>query len=305
MPAVIRGAAKGGGRGRGAKRPATYTPAKLGRGAAVGLDARAAVWAVAGLLGAGAVLAAAIGGLARAGHGDLHLGLGLPGRLADGLTAALGFKVTKLTVKGATPVATPAIAAATGLHPGDPILGVNLDRLREWVEGVGWVKTAEVRRILPDTIVVAVKPRTLLAVWQHGELANVVDVDGQIVPEAEVGGFTDLPLIVGEGANEAASAILPLVQARPRLMARIDALQRVDARRWRLKLKDGGIIDLPAKGEDAALIQFDQLDARSHLLDLGFDRVDLRDPAMTEVRMKGAPPVAAAVEAKSASTSTL
>ena len=96
--------------------------------------------------------------------------------------------------------------------------------------------------------------------------------------------------MVGEGANEAAASILPLVQARPRLMERLDALVRVDARRWDLRLKDGGIIQLPAGTEDAALIQLDALDQRSRLLELGFARIDLRDADMVTVRPRDAQP---------------
>lgn len=293
MPAVIRGSAKtrraaarGGGRGRAAE--AIYTPGKLGRGGAVGFDARMAVWTAGGVVIVATVAALAMGGLKRHAPAQTHPGPGLVGRIET----AMGFRVAHLTIQGAQPYATPAIAARTELSPGDPILGVNLETLRERVEMVGWVKSAKVRRVLPDTLVIAVKPRTLLAVWQHGDQTQVVDADGQVIPEAVAGGFPDLPLIVGEGANEAAAAILPLVQARPRLMARLDALQRVDGRRWRLRLKDGGVIDMPARGEDAALLQFDQLDARSHLLEVGFARVDLRDPAMTEVTPRGAVPSA-------------
>ncbi len=243
-----------------------------------------AVWGVAGVIGAAVLLATAVGAA-----GTVERGLS---GMVDGVGVAMGFRLGHLTIKGGDIFSTPAIAAATALHPGDAILGVNLDHLRERVEGVGWVKSAKVQRLLPDTIVVNVQPRTLLAVWQHGEGADVVDADGAVIPEATVVGFPQLPLIVGEGANEAAGALLPLVAARPRLMAEVDAFQRVDGRRWRLKLKNGGVIDLPARGEDAALIQFDQLDARLHCLDLGFDRIDLRDPSATDVRMKSATPAA-------------
>ncbi len=290
MPAVIRGSgkgARGGGapRGRTPAAGAAYSPTKLKGAASVGVDPRMAVWTAAAVVGAAAILAMAVGGAHSVGRSV--------GGIGDRLGIAVGFRLNKLTIKGGDALSAPAIAQAAGLNPGDAILGVDLDRLRERVEGVGWVKSAKVQRLLPDTIVVAVKPRTLLAVWQHGDAANVVDADGAVIPEAEAGGFPQLPLIVGEGANEAAAAILPLITARPRLMARIDAFQRIDARRWRLSLKDGGVIDLPAKDEDGALIRFDQLDARLHCLDLGFERIDLRDPASTEVRMKGASPAAA------------
>jgi cell division protein FtsQ len=130
--------------------------------------------------------------------------------------------------------------------------------------------------------------RSRLAVWQSGGVASVIDPDGFVIPEADAGRFPELPLVVGQGANEAAATILPLVQTRPRLMARLEALVRVDARRWDIRLKDGGLIQLPASGEDAALIQLDQLDQRARLLELGFARVDLRDPQMIAVRPRGA-----------------
>ena len=45
---------------------------------------------------------------------------------------------------------------------------------------------------------------------------------------------------------------------------------RVDDRRWDLRLKDGAIIQLPATGEEAALIRLDQLDQKARILELGF-----------------------------------
>ena len=208
--------------------------------------------------------------------------------VADRVGTALGLRVTTLTIKGGDSLSTPAIAEASGLHQGDPILGLDLAKVREQVERVGWVKSATVQRVLPDTIVMEVRPRNLLAVWQHDGAASVIDKDGAVIPEASPGGFPELPLIVGEGANEAAAQVLPLLGARPRLMGRLDALQRIDGRRWRLKLKDGGLNDLPAEEQESALIRFDQLDATAHLLELGFDRIDLRDPERTDVRPKGA-----------------
>ena len=96
--------------------------------------------------------------------------------------------------------------------------------------------------------------------------------------------------MVGDGANETAAAILPLVRARPRLMQRLDALVRVDDRRWDLRMSDGALIQLPAVAADSALIQLDQLDEKSRILELGFARIDLRDPELVAVRPKDAAP---------------
>ena len=55
-------------------------------------------------------------------------------------------------------------------------------------------------------------------------------------------------------------------------------------------MKDGSLIQLPATGEDSALIQLDQLDQKSRILELGFARIDLRDPELVAVRPRDATP---------------
>jgi cell division protein FtsQ len=214
--------------------------------------------------------------------------------------ASVGFAVKSVEIEGGTNFSAPYILAAAGVSHGAPILGLDLNAVRDRVEKVGWVKSVRVLRLLPDTLVIAVAERPRLAVWQSGGQSHVVDPDGQIIPEADPGLFVDLPLIVGEGANEAASAILPQITMRPRLMSRIEALVRVDGRRWDLRLKDGSLIQLPAQDEDSALIQLDQLDQKDRLFDLGFQRIDLRDPDMIAVRPRQAPPTSAAAGAKPA-----
>ncbi len=77
---------------------------------------------------------------------------------------------------------------------------------------------------------------------------------------------------------------------------------RVDRRRWDLRLKDGALIQLPALVEASALIQLDQLDQRARVLELGFERIDLRDPEMIAVRPRGTQAVAHADEIGAART---
>jgi len=203
---------------------------------------------------------------------------------ANGVLGGMGYRLKAVHVQGASPMATADILAAAGLYKDQPILGLDLTLLRERVAKVGWVKDVRIVRLLPDTLVIAVAERKTLAVWQHGGRSDVIDVDGQVIPEADPGRFPTLPLIVGAGANENAGTILASVAARPRLMDRLEALVRVDGRRWDLRMKDGSLVQLPAVDEEAALIQLEQLDQRSRILELGFERIDLRDPSVVAVR---------------------
>jgi cell division protein FtsQ len=233
------------------------------------------------VLTAGVGLMLATGG--RAHSLTQHVETALAGRLAGA-----GFQVKSVELEGASRFSIPYILSAAAVVQGEPMLGLDLDGIRQRVEKVGWVKSVKVLRLMPDTLMIAVDERPRLAVWQVGGRSYVIDPTGQVIPEADPGLFVDLPLIVGDGANLSAGGLLPELAARPRLMSRLDAVVRVDNRRWDLRLKDGGLIQLPAQNEDAALIQLDQLDQKDRLLDLGFQRVDLRNPEMITVRPRDA-----------------
>lgn len=298
MPAVVRGQPTrktGTGRGGGRRPSGGRTAASRGRkpAAAYGGTGRfeGISPALATGVAAGVVLLATVALLATGGRGQA-IAQGVA-RGIDNSFGAAGFAVRHVVVQGASGLSEPDIRAAAQVGAGTPILGLDLATLRGRIEKVGWVKSVHVVRMLPDTLVISVVERPRLAVWQnHGRL-SLIDTEGQVITETDAQHFVDLPLVVGEGANTAAAAILPLVQARPSLMGRIWALVRVDNRRWDLRLKDQSLIQLPAEGEDAALMHLDQLERDQQVLSLGFSRIDLKTPDV-RIRPREAPGAVAA-----------
>jgi len=287
MPAAVRGGPRKPARPR-AEAPAgpnKARPAQQQQPAGKLHAARGGVGVSPGLaLGvAGGALALALVVTLATGHRAERLGQAMVHGV-DGEFANLGFKLKAVHVTGASPTAQADILKASGLYQDQPTLGMDLIDLKARVEGVGWVKSAKVVRLLPDTVMIAVEERPALAVWQHSGRLKVIDAEGRIIREADAARFPHLPLVVGQGADQAAGNILPAVNARPRLRDRLEALVRVDDRRWDLRLKDGSLIQLPAIDEESALIQLDQLDQRQRILDLGFARIDLRDPEMVAIR---------------------
>lgn len=293
MPAVVRGgrrqgsnqapqrgsASKGGGRSRGGAQNASAVPGKMAAIGRVDISPRTAVIA----LGAGALL---LVGVLATGTRAERIGASVSHGL-DSVTAGMGLTLKRVHITGASPEAEPAIQRALGLYSGQPITSLDLDDIRTRVQGVGWVKEARVVRLLPDTLIVEVKEHDRLAVWQEAGQIKVIDNRGQVIDGADARRYPTLPLVVGKGADVAAGEILPLLAQRPRLMGMVDALVRVDERRWDLRLKDGSLIQLPATEQEAALIRLDALDQRERLLDLGFARVDLRTPDEVAVRPAG------------------
>ncbi len=199
---------------------------------------------------------------------------------------SLGLRIDDVRLDGASAPARNAILAAAAIQPGAPILTADLGAIRRRVESVGWVEHARVSRLFPNALVILVDERPLMAVWQHAGRSVVVAKDGTVMGRFDPLRFANLPLIVGEGANLAGRDVLAAVAARPRLAARVQALVRVDQRRWDLRLADGGVIMLPAVDEEGALRRLDALDGQARALDLKLARIDLRDPEMVVVRPK-------------------
>lgn len=286
MPAIVRGgrrqnhsAPRRGGPGTGARGGPRNAPATPGKVAAIGkldLSPRAVMISLfAGVVVLGVVLATG----ARADRIGASIDQGV-----GSVAASLGLTLDRVHITGASHEATPSIRRALQVRAGQPITALDLAAIQSRVQSVGWVKSARVVRLLPDTLIVEVVEHDRLAVWQTGGRAFVIDGSGKVIEGADPGRYPRLPLIVGQGADQAASEILPLLAQRPRLMGRVDALVRVDERRWDLRLKDGSLIQLPATQQEAALIQLDAMDQRERLLDLGFARVDLRTPEAIAVR---------------------
>jgi len=235
------------------------------------------------LMIAAGVLALGGAGVLATGNRGEHIAQAV-GRGVDRQFGHAGFALGSVQVQGASPMATADIVRAAQVYKDQPLLGLDLQEVRRRVEGVGWVKQASIVRLLPDTLVISVKERRQLAVWQHAGKSLVIDEHGKPIPEADPARFASLPLVVGAGGADHAGEILPVLAQRPKLMRRMEALIRVDDRRWDLRLKDGSLIQLPAFGEEDALAQLEQLDLRSRILDTGFDRIDLRNPDVVAVR---------------------
>jgi cell division protein FtsQ len=293
----MAGALRGGSRVRAASpakappkaaRPAAARPAR--RTAAQAREAQGLSPKLA-LVGAVVVLALALGVTLATGHRGQRLASAI-GTGVDARFGQAGFRLRTIEVQGASTLAVADIVKAAQIYKNQPLLGLNLTQLRQRVEAVGWVKEARVVRLLPDTLVVAVVERRQMAVWQHGGRQVVIDDHGQVIPEADPARFATLPLVVGEGGAEHAPEILPVVAQRPKLIGQMDALVRVDDRRWDVRMKDGSLIQLPADGVENALMQLENLDQRSRILELGFDRIDLRNPDVVAVRPRqNQPPI--------------
>ncbi len=196
------------------------------------------------------------------------------------VSAQAGFRVREITITGRARTPMDAIAGALDSRHGAPILGVDLDRVRDRLETIPSVDRAVVERRLPDTLNLRLVERAPIAVWQIDGDHLLVDKSGQVIP-GPITGYEDLPLVVGEGAGARAEELLSMLRKEQALGARVKAAVRVASRRWNVYLDDaqsGLEIRLPEDQAEAAWHRLAQLDREQGVTGRAVSMIDLRTP---------------------------
>jgi len=206
------------------------------------------------------------------------------GESAYALTASAGLAVDDVLVEGRERSDTTAILAALGVVRGTPILSIHPAEAKARLEGLPWVKRAEVARRLPDILHLHLEERQPLALWQlNGEL-SVIDGDGEKIPSAQASHFASLPLVVGEDAPAHARALLTMLDSQPELARKVRSAVRVSGRRWNLRLEGDIDVRLPEEAPEAAWAKLARFEREHGLLEHDVVMIDLRVPDRLVVR---------------------
>jgi cell division protein FtsQ len=208
-------------------------------------------------------------------------------------SAAIGFSVGDIMVEGRETTAPETILEALAAGRGTPIFGVDLERAKERLEALPWVRSATVVRRLPDTLYVRLAERAPLALWQHDGKIELIDRDGGVIPVRRLDRFAKLPLVVGTDAAGHAAELLAMLATEPELALRVTAAVRVGGRRWDLHLDDAVDVMLPETGAAEAWSRLAQLERTQKLLERQIERVDLRLPDRLVLRLPPQPQPAA------------
>ena len=209
-------------------------------------------------------------------------------RLAGASAAASGFDVRRITIMGADKTSEDELLTAMGPVIASSILHFDSYAARARVEDIGWVRSAAVSRLLPNTIHISVREREPAAVWQLSGKLHLIDQDGAVIREIGAYEYSNLPLIVGAGAPGSASNVLKALRGESALWGAASALIRVGDRRWNLRLKSGADVKFPEYGVERAVQDLGKLQAAYGILDRTLEYIDLRDPDRLVYREKGA-----------------
>ena len=216
----------------------------------------------------GGVRAALAGALQPGGRG--RRALGLFGRVAVALTLAWGvlyavqagyqfvttsarFEAKSLVYQATPHVPVDRLQALLAIEPGTNILSVDPAALQAKVLAEPWVKRAEVKRSLPDTLIVEVEEHEAAAVLLSGQL-YLVDREGTPFKRMEEGERGDLPVITGVDRAQLVADDPRAHQAVERGLAALSAYQQAPRPRLsEIHVDEGGAVSLYTAKTGAAL----------------------------------------------------
>lgn len=201
-------------------------------------------------------------------------------------TGALGFRVSDIIVTGRDNIPQEQLLTHLDIAQGAPVFGVTLDEARARIAEIPWVKTVQVSRRLPGTILVDIEEREAVALWQYRKKIQAIDAEGKALTEENLGRYAKLPLIVGDGAQSHVLQITGLLKAEPAIAAQLASAVRVGGRRWDLRLKNGVTVKLPENDVELALSKLAAAEAQDGILGKNVTTIDLRLPEKIVVALK-------------------
>lgn len=170
-----------------------------------------------------------------------------------------------------------------------PISWFDLDTevLRAVVLSFDAVESATVSLDLGGAVRIQVTERTPAILWRTHGRVELLDATGHRVAQIERrDGRPDLPLITGDGADQAVPEALALFAAAGPIAPRLRGLTRQGARRWDVVLDRGQIIQLPEDRSVAALERVIALQDARDILGRDVVLVDMRKPSRPTVRLR-------------------
>jgi cell division protein FtsQ len=204
-------------------------------------------------------------------------------RFVQGEFAAVGFGIDAIEISGQTLTADADIITLLTIGTGNSTLTFDAQMAQARLEWLRAVESATVRKVYPNKVIVSIVERVPVVRWRIGDTTWLIDERGKKIG-TDIASYTDLPLVIGEGADTAAVAMVRLLDRYPDLKDNLAALSRIGDRRWDLIYRNSLRVQLPETGVAQALSRLEMYQADYQLLDRDVTLIDLRVPGLVALK---------------------
>lgn len=186
------------------------------------------------------------------------------------------FTVQHIEFDGYDRVPEVLLLKSSGLRYKSSIWATSPQDVKNKLEKISWIKSVSVQRKLPDTFNVRVTERIPIAILQSKYKLYLLDIDGKKLEHDGIGNFDNLPIVVGEGAEEAAGYLLFILNKFPKIRNQLVVAVFVGKRRWNIRINKGIIVKLPEKNLSHAMSVLDEISDDEGFFNENIEEIDLR-----------------------------
>ncbi len=196
-------------------------------------------------------------------------------RFVQGEFAEVGFGIDAIEISGQTLTDDKDIITLLTVGAGNSTLTFDAQKAQARLQWLRAVKSATVRKVYPDKVIVSIVEKVPVARWRVGDTTWLIDDAGQKIG-TDIASYTDLPLVIGEGAADDAVVMARVMERHPALKEDLAALSRIGDRRWDLIYRNGLRVQLPESGVAQALDRLEMYQNDYQLLGRDVMLIDLR-----------------------------
>ena len=200
-------------------------------------------------------------------------------RFVQGEFAEAGFGIDSIEITGQTLTGDAEIATLLTAGMGNSTLTFDVQKAQARLSWLAAVESAKVRKVYPDRVIVELVERKPAVRWRVGETTWLLDERGRRIG-TDIASYTDLPLVIGQGAADDAVPMVRIMDRHPGLMDGLAALSRIGDRRWDLIYRSGLRVQLPEQGIAQALNRLEEYQRDYRLLERDLTQIDLRVPGL-------------------------
>lgn len=196
------------------------------------------------------------------------------------------FQVELMKISGVSEPVREDIRKALNLQLPLNSFQLDLPLLREKVEQMDSVKSAEMFMRSGNLLEVEVVARTPVILWRKGRELELLDMQGVrsgvIMTRLD---RRDLPLIAGNSAQDHIAEALEIYRVANPILSKLRGLRRMGERRWDVMLTNDQIINLPEEGAVAAMRRVMAIHSAQKILDRDVHILDMRDEKRPIIRL--------------------
>lgn len=204
-------------------------------------------------------------------------------RFVQGEFAQAGFGIDAIEITGQTLTDDKDIITLLTVGTGNSTLTFDAQKAQARLEWLRAVESATVRKVYPNRVIVSIVEKVPVTRWRVGDTTWLIDDTGAKIG-TDISSYTDLPLVIGEGAADDAVTMVRVLARHEQLETDLAALSRIGDRRWDLIYRNGLRVQLPESGVAQALDRLEMYQRDYALLDRDVTLIDLRVAGIVTLR---------------------